>query len=60
MKAITSKEYLQHTGIMPRHDDLERCNCLQVGRSGHEQCGWCDEHELPRFMCGLRSEGDSQ
>ncbi len=54
---ITEKEFIEMTkkiipeGIPPEQDDLERCNCPNAGKIGHEHCGICI-HNLPRFMCG--------
>lgn len=34
------------------NDDFERANCPKSGEIGHWQCGWCSEHDQPRFQCG--------
>lgn len=49
---ITREHFLAATGREPELDDLERCNCQQVGEFGHYACGWCDDCNLPRFACG--------
>jgi len=49
---ITKKIFKEKTGHNPVDDDLERCNCNLVGAVGHSYCGWCDKHDLPRFVCG--------
>ena len=54
MKKVTEEEFLKKTGGDPVNDDLDRCNCLHAGESGHTACGWCDIHDLPRFQCGCR------
>lgn len=33
-------------------DDLDRAFCEKAGQLGHRHCGWCDEHNQPRFRCG--------
>lgn len=49
---ITAEKFEAKVGHKPEQDDLERSNCDRVGSVGHSMCGWCDEHEKPRFMCG--------
>jgi len=49
---ITAEQFEAATGRKPVDDDLDRCNCDMVGCVGHWQCGWCDQCNLPRFMCG--------
>ena len=49
---ITSKIFEEKTKVKPEHDDLERCNCSLAGEVGHYQCGWCQRHDKPRFLCG--------
>ena len=51
---ITEKKFIEKTGSRPQHDDLKRVNCEHAGEVGHTACGWCTEHDLPRFMCGCR------
>ena len=46
------EKYKEATGYEPEGDDLERCNCPKEGELCHRQCGWCEEHDKPRFMCG--------
>ena len=45
-------DFEKRFGVKPVDDDLERANCQKVGEIGHFQCGICDEHNKPRFMCG--------
>lgn len=52
---ITAQIFFDKTGHLPVYDDLDRCNCKDVGKPGHSACGWCPEHDLPRFMCGCRN-----
>lgn len=33
-------------------DELVKINCGKVGRPGHHGCGFCTEHDMPRFKCG--------
>ena len=48
----TREDFIAATGDKPELDDLERVNCLLAGSNGHRQCGWCREHNKPRFVCG--------
>jgi hypothetical protein len=52
---ITKKKFVEATGSEPHQDDLERCNCKHEGEVFHRSCGWCKEHDKPRFMCGCRA-----
>jgi len=49
---ITAEMFIKATGYAPQHDDLDRCNCTRAGDIGHWSCGWCEEHNKPRFVCG--------
>jgi hypothetical protein len=49
---ITKEVFLEKVGREPQMDDLKRANCTEVGNVGHYQCGWCNEHDKPRFVCG--------
>jgi len=54
---IDRATFTQKVGREPVLDDLERVNCPRVGKPGHYQCGWCPQHDQPRFVCGcLASE----
>lgn len=37
----------------PAHagDDLERIRCTKAGQTLHAGCGWCTEHNRPKFEC---------
>jgi len=48
MTAVAFNDIL---GYAPKNDDLDRINCSRAGGPGHVQCGWCDEHWKPRFVC---------
>ncbi len=48
---VTEEQFTAAVGRPPTHDDLERCNCDKEGDVGHIQCGWCQTHELPVFIC---------
>ena len=52
---ITEQIFIEKAGHQPTNDDVERCNCKDIGKPGHSACGWCPEHDLPRFMCGCRN-----
>lgn len=45
-------KFIKLVGREPTQDDLERVNCLDAGKVGHSQCGWCHIHNSPRFECG--------
>lgn len=49
---ITEAEFISKVGRPPTHDEMRRVNCRQAGDRDHEECGWCAEHDLPRFHCG--------
>ena len=49
---MTKEEFKEKAGYEPGYDDLDRVNCPKAGEAGHHFCGWCDIHDLPRFMCG--------
>jgi len=49
---ITAEVFEEKVGSPPHQDDLERSNCSLAGNSGHHQCGWCEKHDKPRFLCG--------
>lgn len=36
-------EFEKKTGYKPENDDLDRVNCEDVGKIGHQQCGWCEK-----------------
>lgn len=54
MKYINAEIFTKAVGREPEQDDIERCNCVQVGKPGHLFCGWCDVHDKPVFMCGCQ------
>jgi len=49
-------EFEKKTGYKPENDDLDRVNCEDVGKIGHQQCGWCEKHDKPRFECGCLAD----
>ena len=49
---IDAAQFAKATGREPEDDDLERSNCRLAGNIGHSYCGWCSEHDKPRFICG--------
>lgn len=51
---MDEKEYLEKVGCPPQDDDLERVNCKNAGKLGHQHCGFCDVHNKPRFICGCK------
>ena len=56
-QTITGQQFKEQFGVDPEKDDLERVNCTTIGTVGHQQCGVCEVHKKPRFMCGcLASE----
>lgn len=55
----TAEDFTRAVGSAPIHDDMERVNCEREGRLGHQQCGWCDKCDRPRFTCGHLAETPS-
>ena len=51
MKKITAKYFKEKMNREPEHDDLERCNCKEIGLPGHYSCGWCTYCDWPRYVC---------
>ena len=51
VRPITAEEFLQVTGNEPSDDDIDRCNCDEIGEVGHQSCGWNEEEQLPNWMC---------
>ncbi len=49
---MDAAEFTRRTGQEPKNDDLQRVNCSTPGKVGHFFCGWCPDHNKPRFMCG--------
>ncbi len=49
---MNEQEFEALYGHPPEQDQLHRVNCDQAGRISHSQCGICEEHQRPRFMCG--------
>lgn len=49
---ITAQQFEERFGVAPEQDDLERANCPEAGLAGHKQCGVCEKHQKPRFICG--------
>jgi len=49
---MTESEFEEMFGRAPAQDDLHRINCRESGAVGHYLCGWCMDHEGPRFSCG--------
>lgn len=48
----TSAEFFDMVGRFPENDEIDRLNCVEWGFPGHYLCGFCDEHQVPRFVCG--------
>jgi hypothetical protein len=48
---ITARDFRLATNSEPEMDDLDRVNCKSAGKIGHINCGWCFEHNKPKFMC---------
>ena len=58
MRKITEKGFTRAVGRAPdpNTDDMDRTNCKRVGTPGHTRCGWCLEHQKPRFICGCEAK----
>jgi hypothetical protein len=50
-KFKTLEEFYNAVGRGAQDDDMERVNCEHAGCFGHQQCGWCEECNKPRFLC---------
>jgi len=50
-RVITEEIFKEKVGSAPENDDLERCNCDKAGEILHWGCGWCDDCDIPMFMC---------
>lgn len=48
---MNAVQFIYRTGYAPVQDDLERVNCSEAGKIGHQQCGWCEKCDAPRFQC---------
>jgi hypothetical protein len=57
LRGISVEKFIEAVGHPPEEDDLERCNCPKAGQVMHWQCGWCPEHDKPRFLCGCLNMG---
>ena len=53
---IDAETFKAATGLDPRDDDLERCNCSDAGKLGHYSCGWNVAENMPVFMVGPNTE----
>ena len=40
------------TWLYMDQDDFERATCNEAGQISHWLCGWCEDHDTPRFKCG--------
>lgn len=49
---VDAETFRAKVGYDPKDDDLERANCVLAGSLTHSCCGWCAEHDKPRFLCG--------
>ncbi len=48
---MNEQEFQKVTNRLPEKDDLDRANCNEAGKLGHQQCGICPTCGKPRFMC---------
>jgi hypothetical protein len=51
------QRFCEAVGRPPQLDELDRASCAAAGTVGHWQCGWCDQHNKPRFICGCLNRG---
>jgi hypothetical protein len=49
---MTAEAFEDILGYAPVDDDVDRVNCPDAGKPGHQMCGWCDHHWTPRSVCG--------
>ena len=48
---MIAETFEELTGEKSQQDDLDRVNCPDAKGVGHLGCGWCLDHEGPRFHC---------
>lgn len=48
---MTSEEFIQRFGYVPKPEDLDKIDCPIQGVFGHLGCGYCEEHKAPRSAC---------
>ena len=53
---ITAEKFLKCVGAAPEGDDLERCNCHLAGNVYHQNCGWDEKRNMPKFIPGESKE----
>jgi len=51
-RVVDAEHFERVVGRRPVGDELGRINCPKAGMVGHALCGWCEEHDKPRIMCG--------
>lgn len=51
-RVLDEEHFEKVVGRRPVGDELDRVNCDKAGTAGHAMCGWCEEHDKPRIMCG--------
>ena len=54
---IDATRFKEATGHEPENDDLDRANCPDAGKLGHQDCGWNHTHNLPNFMVPVAQRG---
>jgi hypothetical protein len=52
---VTAEYFKKATGQEPKQDDLDRSNCPDAGKVGHDCCGWNSLCNLPNFMAPYAS-----
>ena len=53
---ITAEKFTACVGMPPEDDDLVRCNCTVAGTIFHEDCGWDEKRNMPKFIPGESKE----
>lgn len=51
---MNAEQFKSITGNEPENDDLERANCPEGGKLGHDNCGVCNHCGYPRFIPNFR------
>ena len=47
----TKEQIAEKIGREPTDVEVQQTNCEVVGITGHGYCGWCIDHDKPRFEC---------
>ena len=57
---MTAAQFKAKTGKSPHRVQLVRVNCKLAGELMHLHCGWCPEHDKPRYSCLCTAPGPKE